>query len=317
MDIVTNTLVHLTALVPDIATVAASYTRLRVHRSTDGGQTYEPMTAAAAAPAFMEAGYVSSNYALEGRRLHVIVNGTIEIDHVFVATDPVSLATAITELGGVTSDVVLSAGTGGAPRLSTDATGTAASIAVQADDDALIYLGITDSGAVGKDADIPLTAAVVYEIEDSNGGEAYLYRTQFINHTTAAMSVLGGIIGPDLNQVVPYADTSVAYLRLTDISGRAIRGRKITLSSTGIPSQVSGVGIFRHIMEATTDATGLASIRVVRGALLELGIDGTTFVRRFTVPDEDAFNLLSSSLVSEDVFGIAEFNVPFAIRTSP
>jgi hypothetical protein len=317
VEIVTNELAHLTLVVPDITDILTSFTRARWYRSRGGTLPYEPATAAAAAPAFLQAGFASSAYALNGRRLHLMINGVTEIDYAFVGADPVSLATAISELTAETPDVVLSAGTNGAPRLTTLSAGGGASIKAFDDDDALVYLNISELEAVGRGVDTTLVSGTtVYEFEDPNGRSDWTYRVQYLHHTTGLVSPMGSILGVDPYQTVPYAQTSMAYLRLVDHGGRALIGRQVSVVSTEVPAYVTGSGLFRHATSAVTDSTGLATFRLLRGSVVELSIDGTTFTRRFTVPALPSFNMLDPSLVTTDVFGIAEFNVPFAIRTS-
>lgn len=321
MPVVTESPIQLSYFVADISTALTTYNRLRWHRSRTGQYgVYTAATGSAVAAATLTATGISP-HQLNGKTLKFRVNGTTDVEVTFADADPVTTAQVITAIAAETA-LVTATDTDGALTLTTVATGSDASIEIQ-DGDANTFLGFTEGdGAVGIDLDTTLVAGThEYFWIDNNSSTEFWYRAEFIHTTTNKTTGLGIPFVADQVTEVSKSRTMVAYLRITDPTGKPVPGKKIILSNVYVPNTVEDLtytwGVFRNNVEMCTDRNGYASIRLIRGIVLDLSIDGTSFVRRIQIPTAgDSVNLLSTTLVTEDEFGIQEPNLNYAIRTS-
>jgi hypothetical protein len=320
MPVVTQQPVQLSYFVADPATELLTYNRLRFWRSRTGQDgLYEPATAAAAAPAELE-GTSETPHQLNGKTLSFRVSGVTQVDVLFADPDPVTTTQVVAAITGATA-LVVATDVGGKLHLASVATGSGASIEIL-ECDAAPFLGFdVGQAAVGLDADLVLTAGVhEYLYTDQNSSVDFWYRVELLHSVTAQTKGAGpafqaGPIG------TPNSTKIWCYIRLTDLGGRPLAGRIVTLLNPFIPNTVvSGAsrwGIFRHYAQMTTDSEGYAQIRALRGMQVDVAVDGTNFIRRLGIPTTgDSVDLLDPSLVVEDEFGIQEPNIDFAVRTS-
>lgn len=320
MATVTETPLQISYFVADIATALTTYNRIRWHRSRSGQNgAYSPATSATATAASIT-GTLTSPHQLSGKTFIFKVNGTEEVTVTFPIPDPVTTAEVITGISGETA-LAVGSDTDGKLTITTVATGSDASIEILGGD-ANEFLGFSEGdGAVGTDADTTLVAGThEYFWIDENASTDWWYRVEFLHSTTAKTSGLGVPFSADQATTVSKSRTVVAYIRMADPSGMPIPGRRVFLSNVYVPNTVIDLtynwGIFRNAVEMTTDRNGYASIRLVRGMVLDLSIDGTAFVRRITIPTTgDSVDLLDTALVAEDEFGVQEPNINYAIRT--
>lgn len=316
MPVVTYEPIQLSYFVPDITAAVAAYNRLRWYRSRTGQNgVYTPATGAALAPATL-LGASATPHQLNGRTLSFRVNGT-RVDVTFTDPDPVTTTQAVTAINGATALLVASS-SDGRLLLTTVATGSAASIEIL-ESDAAPFLGFdAGDGAVGLDLDTTLVGGThEYFYNDQNSDESFWYRVEFLNTTTSATTGLGVPFPANSAERVPVSQSIVCYLRLADMQGNALAGRRITFSNSFQNNTVSGFGIFRHHVQMTTDRNGYAEIRLLRGLTVDMSIDGTGFVRRITIPSTgDGVDLLDPALVTADEFGIRQADIDFAIRLS-
>lgn len=315
MAVVTNTPLTMAYAIPDIADVLSAFTRLRAWRSRDGELgLYEPATAPSAGVASV-LGSLLEPHALNGKTLTIKINGTTTVDVAFAGADPYSSTAAATEIDAA-SALITATNEGGRVRISTVATGSGASLELSGD--AAPYLGFeSGTAAVGLDADLVLVGGTYqYFYTDQNSSSEFYYRFQYINHSTLDTSELSVPVQGDPYQVVNYSLTSLGYVSFVDLQGRGIPKRKVTISTVFQPNAIGDNLLARHNSTVETDGRGYAEVRVLRGAVVDVSVDGTGIVRRITVPSTDVFNFFDPALVPHDEFGIAELNIPFAIRTS-
>ena len=320
---VTNQPVQVNYVVRDIANALLTYDRLRWHRSTTGANgLYEARTAAAAAPAVLDA-TLAEPHQLNGKELKFRVNGVTEVSVTVTAADPVSTADLITEITAATPLVTPSDDGNGRLRLTTVQTGSGASIEIL-DGDGNAYVGWTEGqGETGIDQDTVLVGGThQYFYTDQNSDREYWYKVEFFNSTTLVTTGLGVPFPANLTDAIPVSQTIVGAIRLSGMSGYAVECRKITFFNVGMPNRtvVSGQstswGIARQFAQVETDRNGYAEFRFVRGITIDMNIEGG-ITRRITVPTTgDIFDLLDPALVTEDEFGIQEPDIPFAIRTT-
>jgi hypothetical protein len=319
--IVTNTLIQISYFVADIAGAVGAYDRLRWHRSRTGRDgLYEPATAAVAAPATLVA-EAQSPHQVNGRALRLRVNGNTVLEITFSDPDPVTTAQVVDEINGATALVVASEDEGRL-RLTSASLGSGASIEILPSA-AAPFLGFdTGDAAIGLDADVALVPGThEYFYNDQNSGATFWYRVEFRNTGSGNTTGLGVPFPALVADAIPRSQTIVGFVRLADLSGQAVVGRKITFYNAGMPNVVSSNGygswgIARQFAQVATDRDGYAEYRFVRGITVDVNIEGG-FTRRIMIPTEgSAFDLLDPALVLEDEFGIQAPNIPFAVRTS-
>lgn len=320
MPVVTQQPIQLSYFVADITSALLTFNRARFWRSRTGQEgLYEPATVAAVAPAELE-GTAETPHQLNGKTLSFLVNGVTQVDVTFSDPDPVT-TTQVVAAVTLATGLVTATDVDGKLHLATVATGSGASIKIL-ESEAAPFLGFeADQASVGLDADLVLTAGVhEYPYTDQNSSVDFWYRVELLHSSTAQTAGLGpafqaGPIGTD-------GSTKIwCFIRLTDLAGDPISGRRVVLMNPFLPNTVvSGgnrFGIFRHYAKMTTDSEGYAQIRVLRGMQVDIAVDGTNFIRRLGIPSTgDSVDLLDPSLVIEDEFGIQEPNIDFAVRTS-
>ncbi len=319
--VVTNQPIQISYFVADITTALDTYNRLRWWRSRSGKDgLYEAATAAAAAAAVLDSS-VDTPHQLNAKELKFRVNGVTEVDVTFSDPDPVTTAQVVVAINGATGLVVAS-DVDGKLRLTTVATGSNASIEIL-DGDANPFLGFAEGdGAVGIDADTALVSGThEYFWTDQNSDTDFWYKVEFLHATTGDTTGTGVPFPPPRTQTIAKSLTIVAFIRLADLSGNPIPNRRVTLNNVFMPSLVQDQsmnwGVFRHNTQISTDRDGYAEVRILRGVTIDMSIDGTGFVRRILIPSTgDSVDLLDTSLVVDDEFGIQEPNIDFAVRTS-
>lgn len=317
--VVTRTPLTIPFVVPDITDVLGTFNRLAFYRSRTGQNgLYEPATAPALASAVL-GGSAVGPHQLNGKTLKFQVNGVTNVTVPFPGADPYTTADAAAAINGATALVTAAPDSDDRLVITTVATGSGASIEIQSSD-AAPFLGF-DVGAasVGLDAHLVLAGGTYqYFYTDLNSSIEFFYRAQFYHSVTLEVSELSVPITANQTQVVPLSQTAVAYAQLSDLSGKALAGRKITFDNVFQPNLVAGYGVMRQSVTIETDATGYAEVRLLKGAVVDVVIDGTNIVRRITVPDSgvDVFNILDPSLSVEDEFGIQQPDIDFLVRTS-
>jgi hypothetical protein len=323
MAIVTNTPLTMSYFIRDITTALVTFNRLRWYRSRSGPDgLYEAATDTAATAAIL-VGADTEPHEISGKTLSFVVNGVTQVDVTFAAADPVDTTTAAGEINGATALVVADADGSGRLRLTTATTGSGASVEIL-ESEAAPFLGFqTGDAAVGQDTDTVLVAGThEYFYTDQNSDADFWYRVKFLHSATADESELTPPFPASAVQAVPKSQTIVAFMRLVDLTGCPIENRKVTLSNTFLPNRVdinadSSAGVFRGFFQKDTDRNGYVEFRVLRGIEIDVSVEGTSFVRRITVPiTGDSVDLLDPTLESRDEFGIQEQDIDFAIRLS-
>lgn len=318
MDIITRQAVAQSYFIANLDTLSP-YDVIRWYRSRNGqAGPYEAATDIEAEPASLQ-GTHAGPHAVNGKSL----NFQLDLDEYeveFTDADPVS-----------TDDVVAAINTAvGAPVAYNNdeylafsyGEGSASSIEILGGD-AAPYLGLqADQQAIGLDAHTALDSEThEYFWTDSQGSSTWWYRAELYNTETEATAGLSPAFVSAPSTRVAYDQTVMAYIRLSDLSGKPIAGRRITVHNVFRPNTATDStgtwGIFRHYAQVETDSSGYAEIRLLRGARVDFSVDGTGFIRRIEVPEDvDAVDLLDPDLVVEDEFGIAQPDIDFAVRTS-
>lgn len=318
MSIITNTPLTLTYFIRDIAEALLTFDHMIWYRSRSGATgLYEIATDLAVGPATMT-GATIGPHAVHGKSLIFKVNDVTTVTVPFSNVDPVSTTDVAIAINAATLLVIATADSNDRLVLTSVTTGSLASIEIVASD-AAPYLGFnTGDAAIGLDLNSVLVNGThQYFYTDNNSDLSFFYKIQLLNVTTLRVSELSVPIPADQTQGLPYSTRITASIRLASLTGRPVANRKVTIANVFLPNRKNGFGIFRTYEEIFTDVTGYAEIWLTRGAVVDVTVEGTGFVRRITVPTTGDFvDLLDPALVSNDEFGIQEQNIDFAIRTS-
>jgi hypothetical protein len=325
MSVVTNQPIQVSYFVADITTALLTYNRLRWYRSASGeAGLYEAVSGAAAAPATFVCPSPEP-HSLNGKTLSFTVDGTQTFNVTFATADPADSTSIANEINVATGAALVASAVGGRLILTSATQGTGSSVAILSGD-ANPFLGLSEGdGALGLDADTVLVDGThEYFFTDQNSDPDYWYRVEFLNAGNSSTSGLGVPFPANAADAVPVSQTIVGFVRLTDLSGRALAGRKITFYNAGMPNLVSSVqgqtittwGVQRQFAQLETDRNGYAELRLLRGIIVDLNIEGGV-TRRIQIPTAgDSFQFLEPSLQVSDEYGIQDPDIDSAIRTT-
>jgi hypothetical protein len=316
MPSVTNQPLTVSYFIDDISGALATFDSIRWWKSTTGQSgLYQRITELAATPAVVR-GLNTGPFVLQGLELLLRIDGVTDVAYTFVGADPISLATVISELTAIAAGAFVPTDDG-VLVLTSATTGTGSSIEVLPSEAALV-LGINGQTVLGRAANTPLVSGThEYFFTDQNSDYDYWYKVEFYHTSTLDRSELSAPISADQVQAIPASQTIVGYIRLATMTGRPDAGRKVIVFNNALPNVQTGHGVVRFYEEITTDRTGYAKLRLLRGIDVSFSIAGTGVARKITVPETgDAFDFLDPALVSDDEFGIHYQDVPFATRTS-
>lgn len=304
--------------VPEIANVLTQFDSIQVQRS-EGGTPYadaEHITAdSPVAPVLT--GTVEGPFTVQGKDLKLKVNGGAEQSVTFTAVDPVSVSNVISEISGAITGLTASSD-GGKLQLTGNSTGTAGTLEITGGT-AVTDLGFTVGDRDnGEDQHIILQAGVdEYQYDDGSGSASYWYRTRFYNTIAATYSSWSDWVQGTTGSAIDASLLIVGKIKLADIDGTVMVGKKITISNVWSPLTADGYFISGKVRQIETDGTGSAELTLIKGSRVDVIIDGTSLVRRILVPDTGTeFDLMEPSLVLDDPFQIHEPDLPSAIRRS-
>ena len=310
----------------DIAGALVTFNRIQWWRGRSGPDgLFELVTDFVAGPAVLTGADVGP-HELFGKTLSFLVNDTDQVDVTFATADPVSTAAAAAEIDAASALITSADDGNGRVQITTVGTGTGASIEVLESEGGISMGFQTGDFAIGIGTDTTLVGGThEYFFTDQNSDADFWYKVKLRHDSTLVESELTTAFPANLSQGVPKSETIVAYMRLVDLSGCPIEGRKVTLANTFLPNVVNttvpdqSAGVFRGFTEKVTDSNGYVEFRVLKGIEIDVSVEATSFVRRLTIPSTvglDLVDLLDPTLVTRDEFGIQEQNVDFAIRLS-
>lgn len=297
----------------DIDGALVVYDRIRWHKSDTETGPYLPATSAAAAVPTLT-GSRQEPFDVQGLSLLVKIDN-VDVEIAFTGGSALTAAEVVTQIG--LASVLLSASAvGTAVKIDGVQTGTDAALEIVGGD-AAAFLGFTvGSFSLGTDADTVLVSDThEYFLTDYNA-QAW-YRIELLHHTSGASTGQGPAFPSPETARTPYSDTIVCTLRLCDMQGAAVPGRRVTFANVGVNRVNTTWALGRQYFEALTDSNGYLEVRLVRGALIDMSIDSLGVTRRIRVPTTgDAVDLLDPALVTEDEFGIQEQSIPALVRMS-
>lgn len=303
--------------IEDIVNAFKYYDVIEVQKSITGPAYADARSVTTVSPAGASiTGTHVGPFSLNGKTLALDVDG-VRTAKTFTGPDPYVITSVLRDLESLgtvvaTSDstgylVLTTVSVGGSARL-TVLTGSAAAV-----------LGFT-SGAVayGTDQHLDLLTGVsTYNYVDMNGTGFGYYRYRLVNLSTGAVSAYSAWFpGPGVS-VIPAEVLIEGYANLADLSGSGLEGAKVTIVNVHYPLIQSGFFIAGQSVSLTTDTSGHVSTNLVRGAQVDVILEGTSIIRRITVPTSGtSFDLLDPTLQVDDPFGIKQPDLPAAVRHS-
>lgn len=305
-------LISLDIYVSRLSDVLAVFNRIEVHRSTAGsGGPYYEITDSSGQTAAVLDGTGIGGFTLNGLTLEVAVDGVTD-SVTFTGSDPLSLTTVINQINAVWSGLASEVPTDtDQVRLTSPTVGTSSSLLVT-DNAAATELGFSTTKINGHEARIPIVDPTTdYNFKDLDGDVTYFYKTRYSSTSSSVVSAFSDARQGSLDSVLSAGNLSKAKIFLTTGSGGPVVDRNIRF----VPLNVNTIaeaddyyllpGTDGRVF-TTTNESGYAEIYLVRGATYRVFIEGSSYGREITVPDQTEFDLLAAMGTAPDPFDIVQ-----------
>ena len=288
------------------------FTHVEVWDSEDEGNSFQEITAETAVGPVLVSALPLNNFRLGGKLLRLVIDETAELSIPFSSVTELwtasQVANRINEVQAGLASVV-----GGKVQVAPPLAGRQYSIRVSYCDG--IDLGWTAGMMVrGKDARIELqTGVFVYPYTDLAGRNSYRYKWRFSANGAPPVSEFSSVVYGKEPSSVASGNTSVATARFVGMDGKPLK-HKLIISQVSLPQSVSGLFVSSPVPQVVeSDDSGFLQLTLVRGTKVRAAIEGTSFVREFTVPNAASFNILQAMSDAPDGFGV-QSPLPFLIR---
>lgn len=258
---------------------------------------------------------------LTTKKLNLLIDELKKVTVTFTGPDPVSLASAATQIQSQSVGLVTAYVLGSQLVIQTTTPGTGAVLRVVGGDAAPLFgFATTEPGnlSFGLDARVQLVHGVSkYIFTDQNGSVSFFYKTRFFNSATHESSEYSlpfqgsGILTIDPSNVIR------GTVDLVDIAGVSIANQPVLLYNRFEGHLVEGKVIVGGGVNGLTDANGHIEFLLVRGSKISVAIGGTNLVRDVVVPTDpslSSFNLLDPQFGTDDVFNVQVPNIDYAVR---
>lgn len=288
---------QITIPVASIAQLLASgFTHIELWKSEDLGNSYQPLTAAAAQPPVLISLPASTTYLVGGRSLVLDFSGVLvefTFEPTFERWTPQQVADRMNQVRPGCASVVDSS-----VHVSGVLTGRGHFINVLTAPDTIFVVG---QGARGVDVFVPLVADQVLYVYTDLGPSNLLdrYRWRFSANGEAPFSGMSVYQKP-LPAAANSDNVSLGYAYFVGLDGAPVRGRIIIVEDS--PPKVGQVTISSGPMIVEADESGFLQVRLLKGAVIKVAIEGTSVVRTFTVPDVSAFDIMAAVGAATDAF---------------
>jgi len=306
--------------VPEISNVLSLFDVIQVHRSELGSpytdaKTITDITAQPPVLVGTEEGPFAS---LQGKTLKLKVDGGLEQTVTFTAADPISLTNVIAEFNSSITGAVASDDGSGKLQIDGLNAGTDGILEITGGTGLAILGFTTGQKDNGEDTHITLLAGVdAYEYDDQSGEASYWYRTRFLNTVSGNVSSWSDWTQGSTGAAISASLLTIGKIKLADIDGTAMVGAKVTLVNTFSPLIADAFFVAGRSKQIETDGSGQAEITLIKGSVIDVIIEGTSFIRRIQVPATGTeFDLMDAGLVLDDPFQIQVPDLPAAVRRS-
>lgn len=299
------------------------YTRLELWRSILGeAGPYEPLTSSL----WTEAGVlsnISGNVNIVGKELKVLVDD-VELRHTFTGVDPLSISTVVSQLSVAWQGAVQAYELVGSISLHNRRRVGGLSRIQVLESEAAGVLGFTYDGplAVAYGTD-PHNALVLgtnkYTFTDYYSETSYYYKTRFSNHVTGARSPLSDAIAATQRLGVDPSKVVTGYVNLLQADGRPAAKQVVLLYSAFNGNRLAEGMVVGGPSKAITDSDGYAEFTLLRGITVDIGLDGSGFIRRVTTPTDTSvlsFDMFDPQYGEDDNLSVQRAELPYAERTT-
>lgn len=304
--------------IQDIDSALRVYDHIEVQKSVGGPPSYtdaRSVTSAMAGGATVTGSATGPFIGVDGAVLSLDVDGQLATEH-FTEPDPNTITSVIRQLAGLTS--IIASNSSGHLAITTVSVGSGVRLAILAGSVNSVLGFTTGTTTYGTDQHIQLRAGVSkYTYMDLSGAGPAYYRHRLINTSTGVFSDwYPWFLGPGTS-VIPSTDLIIGTIHVAGLEGGAEAGMNVTVVNVYNPLVKDGYFIAGASVTKQVDANGLASFELVQGAQVDVILEGTSIIRRITVPTTGTtFDLLDPSLQVDDPFGIQVPDLPAAVRHS-
>jgi hypothetical protein len=310
--------IKIKVFVPEISNVLSLFDKIEVQRSEAGSPYTDALdiTAAVAQAGVLVGTEEGAFPLLQGKDLKVKVDQGSEQTVTFVSSDPISLTNVIGEIAGAITGLTASDDGTGKLKLESNETGTDSVLEITGGS-ALGILGFTvGQKDNGEDPRITLLAGISdYEYDDQSGLATNWYRTRFFNSISGTFSSWSDWVQGSTGAAIDASFLIVGKIKMADVDGTALVGRDVTIVNVYNPLTVDTFFIAGRSVTITTDGTGSAQSTLVKGSIVDVILEGTSFIRRIQVPNTGTeFDLMDASLQQDDPFNIQVPDLPAAVR---
>jgi hypothetical protein len=288
------------------------FTTIEVYRSDDDGLHYPSITSATPAPAFLETVEAHSTFRVGGKSVRFEVDGGVEKTVEFpLLTEYFTPALVADAFNAVVADIA--AVVGMKVVLTSASSGPNSSLVITYCDALELGFSAGDT-ARGSAAHIALNPAILlYVFSDVNGFGAARYAWRFsaggANPKTELLGFVQGSNPPALG-----VNTALCQARFVGLDGKPLKSRIIIVSDA--VQLVAGMALGNELpLVVDSDQYGYLEVPLVQGAKVRVAIEGTAYVREFTVPATATFDLLTMMAAAPDPFTV-QVSAPFLIRRS-
>lgn len=287
--------------------IGLGYTRIEVHQSVDQGNSFQEVTAPAAAAAVLDSVPANTTFPMGGKTLKLSIDGgaeqAISFSSLLMNWTPTQVVNRINEV-----IVGLASVSGSKVRLTSPTTGRSSS--VEATYTEIPELGFVAGNKVfGKSARPTLVMDTLsYAFPDVAGKDTDRYKWRFSANGSNPISDFSPTVSGQTAPVIPIGNLSIATARFFTADGQPVKTR-LLIGIDSVPQSLAGVYITRDqplVVDSGSD--GFLQVSLVRGARVRIGIEGTAYVREFDVPNVPSFDLLTVMGTATD---------PFTIQTVP
>jgi hypothetical protein len=242
---------------------------------------------------------------------------------VFTGTDPLTITQISTQIGVQGAGLVTSSIdpiTGTLSIHSLQAGGLGSLRVVGGDAAALLGLPLSepDSLKYGQDPRIPLSAGQnVYSFTDYWSQDSYFYKTRFSNSINGAKSAFSDPVAATMRLGVDPAKVAIGYVRLLQPDGRPASAQEVMLYNTYNSTRIDGCTIVGGPKKLLTDSNGYVEFPLLRGLVFDVGIGGTSYIRKVTTPLDPTvlkFDCFDPKYGEDDNFSVQQADVPYAQR---
>jgi len=305
-------IVQLSITVANVGTlIPLGYSRIEVWSSIDQGNSYQEITSSTVQPAVLKSSEAQTTFRMGGKLLKLSINGAPEASILFSAMidywTPTQVVNRINEVvpGLASLDGMM-------VKLTSPTTGRVSSLLVTYNDAA--DLGWT-AGTLVHGTDIRPTLVLgqlIYTFIDVSGVSENRYKWRFSADGVNPISdfsvrVFGS--APPLSGI----PVSVGTALFVGLDGKTQK-RRVVVVSDQAPAVISGSAVGNELpVVVDSDDDGFLQLVLVQGAKVRVAIEGTAYVREFTVPATASFDLLSVMASAPDPFTV-QVPAPFLIR---